>query len=104
MSEQKAERAKKQGMMLEINFEGAEEVPIAFVNHVFVRHFEDVFLVSFAQSHGPYIVSPTPQQLKQMGKVPARVVARIAIPPTKMKEILDVLNDNYARYLKRKGI
>lgn len=87
---------------LEITFEGSEDIPIAFANHIFIRHMEDVFLVTFAQSHGPYIVNPTAEQLKQMHTIPAKVVARIAVPPTKMKEIIDVLNENYSRFVKTK--
>lgn len=95
---QKIPRGK--GISLEISFESSEDIPIVYAGNVFVRHMEDMFIITFAQAHGPYIVNPTVEQLKQIGKIPAKVVARIAVPPSQMKEILDVLNGNYDQFLK----
>lgn len=93
-------RPREEGVVLQITFEGSEDVPIVFASNVFVRHTDDVFLITFAQAHGPYIVNPTAEQLKQIGTIPARIVSRIAVPPSQMKEILDALNDNYRRFVK----
>ena len=94
------EKPQDEGVMLQVTFEGSEDVPIVYASNVFVRHAEDVFLITFAQAHGPYIVNPTVEQLKQMRTVPAKIVSRIAVPPSRMKEILDVLNGNYEQFAK----
>ena len=76
---------------IQVSFEGGEDVPILFVNNLFVRLSPDGFLSSFAQSHGPYILGLTPEQAATEG-ISARVVSRLAIPANRMKEFLDILN------------
>lgn len=93
---------REEGVTLEVEFEGSENVPIVFANNLFVRHEEDIFIITFAQAHGPYIVNPTPEQLKQIGRIPSQVVARIAVSPVKMKEFLSVLSGNFDRFMKMK--
>ena len=100
MGENTKEKPQDEGVTLKVTFEGGEDVPIVYASNVFVRHAEDVFLITFAQAHGPYIVNPTVEQLKQIRTIPARIVSRIAVPPSKMKEILDVLNGNYTQFTK----
>jgi hypothetical protein len=90
------------GVTLEVEITGSEDVPIVFANNIFVRHEEDMFLITFAQAHGPYIANPTPEQLKKIGKVPSQIVARIAVSPTRMKEFLNVLNGNFERFMKKR--
>ena len=76
--------------------------PTSFANNVFVRYAEETFLITFAQAHGPYIINPTDEQLKQIGKIPSQVVARIALSPVKMKKFLDVLSSNYQKVMEVK--
>lgn len=85
-----------------IRIEGFEEVPIAHVNHIFVAHTSDEFFVTFAQLHPPYWVEPTKEEVEQLTYLPAKVVARIALSPGKMKELIDVLNTNYQKFIKKK--
>ena len=75
----------------EVEFVGEEEMPIVLANHVFVRTTQDGLIVSFAQSHGPYIVNPTQEDIELMGKVPARIVARLLIPPHRMKTFIKLI-------------
>lgn len=98
----KDEILSKKGFKFEVEFEGGENVPIVFANNLFVRHEEDMFIITFAQAHGPYIVKPTMEQLKQVGKVPSQVVARIAVSPLRMKEFLNALIGNYEQFIKMK--
>lgn len=94
---------REESVTLEVEFEGSENVPIVFANNLFIRHEEDMFIITFAQAHGPYIVNPTPEQLKQIGKIPSQVVARIAVSPVKMKDFLNVLSGNYEQFIKMKA-
>ena len=80
----------------------AESVPVVYANQVFVRHEEDIFVITLGQAHGPYWLE-IPEELKgKEFKVPIHTVARIAVPPQAMKSMLDALNQNYARFLKRR--
>ena len=95
----------QQPIAVPIRFTGAEEVPIQHANHVFVTHTEDEFFLTFAQAHPPYLLEMSAEEVEQLRKsgLPARVVARLAVSPIKMKEIVDVLSQNYNKFLARKG-
>lgn len=99
MAEQRRESLEKE---VPIRIEGSEEVPIAHVNHVFVAHTTDEFFVTFAQLHPPYWVEPTKEEVEQLTYIPAKVVARIALSPSKMKAFIDALNTNYEKFMKKK--
>ncbi len=86
---------------LTIRIEGAEEIPISYVNYVFVSHTTDEFFMTFAQIHPPYLLKPTKRELEQLTHVPAKVVARVALTPSKMKELIDTLGENYQNFLKK---
>jgi hypothetical protein len=75
-----------------VRFEGGEEIPIVFANNMFVRHSIEGFLVSFAQSHGPYIVNLTPEDQKRLG-VSAKIIARLLIPENRMREFVEIFNN-----------
>jgi hypothetical protein len=72
--------------VIHVRFEGGEELPILFANHIFVRPTPDGFLVSFAQSHGPYLVNATPDELEKLG-VAAKVICRLIIPINRIHEL-----------------
>ena len=80
----------------QVYFEGAEDVPIYFANHIFARVTPDGFLVSFAQSHGPYETDLTAERLAEE-KIPARVISRLLIPHGRMRDMLTVLNGLFQR-------
>lgn len=75
-----------------VTFEGGEDLPILFANHIFVRLTPDGFMVSFAQSHGPYRLDLTPEQVAQLG-IPAKIITRLLIPHARMKEMVELLNN-----------
>lgn len=93
-----AKRTKKKNddVAIKINFIDDGTVPIVFVNHVFVRRSDDVFLISFAQAHGPFETKLDTLKLAKTG-VSANVVAKLAIPPNRFKEIFLVLAEQFAR-------
>lgn len=88
---------------LPIWIEGAEDIPIVYVNHIFVTHTGDEFFLTFAQLHPPYLISPTKGELEKLESIPATVVSRIALTPNKFKELIDILQNNYQKYTKRRA-
>lgn len=99
MAEEKKEIREKE---VPIRIEGFEEIPIAHVNHIFIVHTTDEFFITFAQLHPPYWVEPTKEEVEQLKYLPAKVVARIAISPSKLKDLIDLLNTNYQKFIKKK--
>lgn len=86
-----------------IRIEGAEEIPVNYVNYVFVSHTTDEFFMTFAQIHPPYLLSPTKEEVEQLTHIPAKVVSRIALTPSKMKELIDALNENYKKFIQKEA-
>ena len=80
-----------------VSFEGGEDLSILFANHVFVRSGPDGFVVSFAQSHGPYDVGLTPERLAETG-IAAKIVARLLVPPNRMREFAGIFNSVLEQY------
>lgn len=83
-----------------ITFEGADEVSIQHANCFFVSHTDDEFFITFAQAHPPYKLKMTKEEVDEIRKsgLRSKVIARIMVSPIKMKELLDVLNENYGRF------
>ena len=92
MARRSSRSPRQKPISIQVSFEGGEEIPIVFANNMFVRHSEDGFLVSFAQSHGPYIVNQTPEDLQREG-VTSKVIARLLIPPNRMREFVEIFNN-----------
>lgn len=100
--EQKQEEIEK-GKWVRIHIEGAEEIPMSYVNHIFVTHTTDEFFMTFSQIHPPYLLEPTKEEVEQLTPIPAKVVARIALTPSKMKELINTLSENYQGFLKKQA-
>lgn len=83
-----------------IIFGGADEVPIQHANCFFVSHTDDEFFITFAQAHPPYKLKMTKQEIDEIKRsgLRSRVIARIMVSPIKMKELLDILNENYDKF------
>lgn len=94
--------AKKDGISRPIRVEGYEGVPIIFTNYIFVSHTVDEFILTFAQVHTPYLVSPTEREIAKIEYIPASVISRVALTPNKMKELIDTLRKNYQTHTKLK--
>jgi hypothetical protein len=95
---EKLKPQKPEGKLLPIRIEGADEMPVCYSNHIFVTHTRDEFFVTFSQIHPPYLLSPTRKEVEQITHASARVVARIALSPNKMKELIKTLKNNYDKF------
>lgn len=85
---------------------GAEETPILFSNLVVVQHEAQEFMLTFCQYTPPLTLgAPDRQreQLKNMPYVPVKAVARIGMTPQRLAQLIEVLNTNYASWLKKQG-
>ncbi len=76
------------------------EVPL--VTSVLSQHGEDAFYIAFAQAHPPFVQGMSRDEFREM-EVPVRVVARMAVTPRRLREILDTLEANYSRWAERFG-
>ena len=92
----------EKSIALPIRVEGAEDVPILYANYIFVTHTDDEFFLTLGQLHPPYLLSPTKREVEELKSIRATVVSRTAFTPGKFKELIDMLQQNYRKYAKRK--
>lgn len=96
---------KEKELRVEIRWDKPYEVPIQQANCFFVVHTDDEFFITFGQAHPPYSLQLTKEEVEELKAtgLPVRVVARLMLSPIKMKEFIDILNDNYKKFITKKG-
>lgn len=66
-----------------------------------VQHEQKEFIITFCQYSPPLALGPPQAQLEQvkaMPYVPVKIVARVALTPERMAELIKSLQDNYAKW------
>lgn len=85
---------------------GVEDTP-AITSNRFLSQFEaDQFFVSFGQVAPPVVIGTPEEQLQQierLGYVPIKTVARVALTPQRMRELILVLEMNLENYERMHG-
>ena len=73
-----------------------------FAAHAIAQFQQDHFIVSFFEIFPPAIFAETDEErlsiLKTLTHVDARCVARVIMTPAKMREFVQILSDNLAKY------
>lgn len=77
---------------------GADDVPIVFSNMAIVQHERQEFILTFAQYSPPLVLGDAAEQREQleaMPYLPVNVVARIGMTPDRLREFIQILQENY---------
>lgn len=73
-----------------------------FVSNMVVQFQPDHFIISFFEVWPPAIIADTDderqQALETVDHIDANCVARVVLTPSRMKEFIQVLNDNYQKF------
>jgi hypothetical protein len=73
-----------------------------FVSNVVVQHQPDHFIISFFEVWPPPILGKTAEErqeaLDAIQEVEAKCVARLVVTPTRMRELIDTLSENWDTY------
>ena len=87
---------------LEWHFPG--DIISRYATNMVVQHTEHEFIVSFFEVRPPVLLGEVEEQeaaLEQVKSVRADCVARIIVAPERLKEFIQVLQDNLDKYLSR---
>lgn len=84
-----------------LKWEVPEDLPVVWVNNFVVQHTQHEFILTFFQVTPPILIKPTPEDLEAVESVPARAIARIALTPRAMAQLLDVIRENYETFQKK---
>ncbi|MCJ7668389.1 MAG: DUF3467 domain-containing protein [Anaerolineae bacterium] len=95
-------RAPREGEIeraIPIRWEIPDEMDIAWASHCVVQHSQREFILNFFQVTPPILIQPTEEELKSLRSVRGKAVARIAISPAALKELIEVLETNLKSFL-----
>ncbi|MBI3455172.1 MAG: DUF3467 domain-containing protein [Candidatus Rokubacteria bacterium] len=70
-----------------------------FSNSFLVQHTEHEFIITFAHVQPPITLSEA--DIGKIHSVPAKVAVRIAMPPSRLQELIAVLTRNFATFEER---
>ena len=83
-----------------------DDIDSNFVSNIVVQHQPDHFVVSFFEVFPPPILGDSLEEKRskfnQMDHVDAKCVSRIIVTPDKMGEIIQILSENYNKYLNQR--
>jgi len=85
-------------------FIGADETPMLYANHFVIQNQQNEFILTVGQIAPPMLMGTDEEkaeQLEQVDYVPVKVVARIVVTETRLKELIDVLQTNLKGYQER---
>lgn len=95
----------EQLLSVRVYWETADQIPVLYANHIWVRILDGQFHVTFGQAEGPYenpVSEATMAKLVESGAA-IHPVAKLAISPMNMGRMIKVLNDLFNRWEKDQG-
>jgi hypothetical protein len=95
---------KPQELQLPLDWRFPRDIISRYSNNFVVQHTEKEFILSFFEVLPPLVLGPEDVQqakLEALKAVPANCVARVILTPDKMKELIEVLENNYGKFVSR---
>ncbi len=87
-----------------IEWTNLEEAPLVFSNTQLVQHTNHEFILSFGNVQQPVILDEADlKQVAEIKSVTAQPAVRIVMPPARFAHFLQILQDNWQRYLLKLG-
>ena len=87
-------------------FIGTEDVPIVLSNLQVVQHVQQEFIITFGQ-FSPPIVHGSPEeqqeQVKSKPYLPVKTVARVAMSPQRVADLITALKSNLDKWTASQG-
>ncbi len=80
-----------------------DDLTTSYASQIVVQHDPEVFVVSFFEAFPPLVLGSSEEiksGLANIKHVEAKCVARIVLTPTKMKEFVQIAQNNLQRYMK----
>ena len=80
-----------------IVWQGIEEAPLVFSNAIIVQHTPHEFVLTFGFVQPPIVTGS--DDMERVEQVTAKASVRVALPPTRTKQFLEVLSNNFKVYV-----
>jgi hypothetical protein len=85
-----------------INRTNPEGLKPEYVNDLIVTHSDNEFFITFSQIERPALLSE--EELDKLATIDAIAQSKIVVTPTFIKRMLEVLTENYKKYLIKNNI
>lgn len=92
-----------EGRQIPIEWKIPETMRALFANQMLVTQTDGQFVVTFFEAVVPPVLEGDTEGIKRIESVPATAIARIALPPSKMLDIIKALQTSYVRYSEGEG-
>ncbi len=85
-----------------IRWEIPDDLKVLWASNFIVQHSMREFILSFFQAPPPLLIEPTKEELEAAAKAgyPAKAVARIALSPAAVKELIEILQTNLDNFVR----
>jgi len=84
-----------------------DSVSNRFANFAVVQHESEFFTLSFFEIQKPVLLATTQEDRKKTAEdlsgVPAVCVARVVVPPSHFRKLVDAMQENLRKYEKKQG-
>lgn len=87
-------------------FLGSEDVPIVLSNLQVVQHVQQEFIITFGQFSPPVVLGTPEEQMEQVKSkpyLPVKTVARVAMSPQRVGDLIKALQENLDRWKASQG-
>ena len=87
-------------------FIGTEDVPIQLSNLQAIQHVQQEFIITFAQFAPPLVLGTPEEQKEQIKAKPylaVKTVARLAMSPERVLDLIQALQGNYDKWKATQG-
>jgi hypothetical protein len=87
-------------------FIGSEDVPIVLSNLQVIQHVQQEFIITFGQYSPPVVLGTPEEQFEQMKSkpyLPVKTVARVAMSPQRLADLIKALQGNYENWKSAQG-
>ena len=90
------------GLPVRLRWEIPDDMDILWASNFSIQHSAREFVLTFFQVAPPLLIEPTEEELKAIvvEGIRAKAVARIALTPAALQELIDVVQVNWASFVK----
>lgn len=101
MAKKTKQPAEKRAYAVPIRWEIPDDLEVLWASNFVVQHSLREFILSFFQAPPPLLIEPTEEELEAATKegYPAKAVARIALTPPAVKELIQILQTNLDNFI-----
>ena len=91
---------------LPLFFIGSEDVPIVLSNLQVIQHVQQEFIITFGQFSPPIVLGSPEEQMEQAKSkqyLPVKTVARVAMSPQRVADLIKALQENLNAWTSSQG-